>query len=177
MEIRLLMARDPESKSMVERRSRLFRSSFMPGRSFVSPQDFNEQMDDWLPLANARQSPSRGARPIDLIEQDRTATRPLSPVAPHVLFRNTVRLSRDYNLRVLSNDYSVAPAMIGRLVDVTASLDIVNVTHNGVNTTITREDSFRAYMARRGALSRERQINRPKTRAELWAKRCPADPR
>ena len=134
-EIKLLKARDPESKGMVERRNRFFRSSFMPGRHFASPQDFNEQMDQWLPLANARHSRSRRARPIDLIKQDRAAMRPLSPVAPDVLFRNTVRLPRDYYVRVLSNDYSVAPAMIGRLVDVTASLDTVNVTHNGVNVT------------------------------------------
>ena len=143
-EIKLLKARDPESKGMVERRNRFFRSSFMPGRHFASPQDFNEQMNDWMPLANARHSRSRRARPIDLIEQDRAAMRPLSPVAPDVLFRNTVRLPRDYYVRVLSNDYSVAPAMIGRLVDVTASLDTVHVTHNGVTVTSHEREWARA---------------------------------
>jgi hypothetical protein len=143
-EIKLLKARDPESKGMVERRNRFFRSSFMPGRHFASPQDFNEQITDWLPLANARHSRSRRARPMDLIEQDRAAMRPLSPVPPDVLFHNTVRLPRDYYVRVLSNDYSVAPAMIGRLVDVTASLDTVNVTHNGVNITTHEREWARA---------------------------------
>jgi hypothetical protein len=38
---------------MVERRNRFFRSSFMPGRVFASPQDFNEQMAAWLPVAKA----------------------------------------------------------------------------------------------------------------------------
>ena len=61
--------------------------------------------------------------------------RPLSPVAPDVLFRNTARLPRGYYVRVHSNDYSVTPALIGRLVDVTADLERVNVTHNGVNVT------------------------------------------
>ncbi|GEP28746.1 Mu transposase domain-containing protein [Cryobacterium levicorallinum] len=143
-EIKLLKARDPESKGMVERRNRFFRSSFMPGRHFASPQDFNEQIADWLPLANARHSQSRRARPMDLIEQDRAAMHSLSPVASDVLFRNTVRLPRDYYVRVLSNDYSVAPAMIGRLVDVTASLDTVNVTHNGVNVTSHEREWARA---------------------------------
>jgi hypothetical protein len=64
--------------------------------------------------------------------------RPLSPVAPDVLFRNTVRLPRDYYVRVHSNDYSVAPALIGRLVDVTADLEQVHVSHNGV--TVTSHD-------------------------------------
>ena len=49
-EVKLLKARDPESKGMVERRNRFFRSSFMPGRAFASPQDFNEQMASWLPM-------------------------------------------------------------------------------------------------------------------------------
>lgn len=137
-EIKLLKARDPESKGMVERRNRFFRSSFMPGRDFASPQDFNEQMAAWLPIANARHSRSRRARPIDLIAQDRAAMRPLSPVVPDVLFRNTVRLPRDYYVRVHSNDYSVAPALIGRIVDVTADLERIHVAHNGV--TVTSHD-------------------------------------
>jgi len=144
IEIKLLKARDPESKGMVERRNRFFRSSFMPGRHFVSPQDFNEQMASWLPLANARHSRSRRARPIDLIGQDRAAMRPISPVAPDVLFRNTVRLPRDYYVRVFSNDYSVAPAMIGRLVEVTASLETINISHNGVNVTSHEREWARA---------------------------------
>jgi transposase len=134
-ELKLLKARDPESKGMVERRNRFFRSSFMPGRTFTSPGDFNEQMGGWLPVANARHSRSRRARPIDLIGQDRAAMRPLSPVAPDVLFRNTVRLPRDYYVRVHSNDYSVAPGLIGRMVEVTADLDRVHVWHNGLEVT------------------------------------------
>ena len=134
-EIKLLKARDPESKGGVERRNRFFRSSFMPGRIFASPDDFNEQMGDWLPVANARHSRFRRARPIDLIGQDRAAMRQLSPVAPDVLFRNTVRLPRDYYVRVHSNDYSVAPSLIGRMVDVTADLDQVHVWHNGLKVT------------------------------------------
>ena len=172
-EIKLLKARDPESKGMVERRNRFFRSSFMPGRHFASPQDFNDQMDDWLPLANARHSRSRRARPVDLIERDRAAMRPLSPVAPDVLFRNTVRLPRDYYVRVLSNDYSVASAMIGRLVDVTASLDTVNVTHNGAIVTTHEREWARAltvtdpnHVAQAGVLRRQFQTlhrHRPQT--------------
>ena len=137
-EVKLLKSRDPESKGMVERRNRFFRSSFMPGRVFASPQDFNEQMAAWLPVANSRHSRSRRARPIDLIEQDRAGMRPLSPVAPDVLFRNTVRLPRDYYVRVHSNDYSVTPGLIGRLVDVTADLEQIHVSHNGV--TVTSHD-------------------------------------
>src|SRR3546814_6923393 len=50
----LLPPRDPESKGVVERRNGWFETSFMPGRSFSSPADFNTQFTDWLNRANAR---------------------------------------------------------------------------------------------------------------------------
>lgn len=131
-QIKLLKARDPESKGMVERMNRFFRSRFMSGRSFTSPDDFNEQLAAWLPLANNRFSRSRRGRPNELISIDRAAMRGLSPMVPEVVFRNSVRLPRDYYVRAFSNDYSVDPAMIGRVVDVTASLDTVLVHHDGV---------------------------------------------
>jgi hypothetical protein len=58
--------------------------------------------------------------------------RELPPVTPDTVFRNAVRLPRDYYVRVFSNDYSVDPSFIGRIVDVTADLDTVTVTHGGV---------------------------------------------
>lgn len=131
-QIKLLKARDPESKGMVERMNRFFRGRFMSGRSFTSPDDFNDQLRAWLPVANNRMSRSRRGRPNELVSIDRAAMRGLPPVAPEVMFRNTVRLPRDYYVRAFSNDYSVDPAMIGRVVDVAASLDTVTVHHDGV---------------------------------------------
>jgi transposase len=131
-QIKLLKARDPESKGGVERMNRFFRSRFMPGRVFASPDDFNTQLAAWLPVANARMSRSRRGRPGELVAADRAAMRALPPVAPEVVFRNSVRLPRDYYVRAFSNDYSVDPTMIGRLVDVTASLDTVAVHHDGI---------------------------------------------
>ena len=56
---------------------------------------------------------------------------PLPPVAPAVGWVNRVRLGRDYYVRVDCSDYSVDPAVIGRLVDVTADLSRVEVRHEG----------------------------------------------
>jgi hypothetical protein len=50
----LLRRRDPESKGVVERRNGFFETSFMPGRRFTSPGDFNAQFTDWLVRANSR---------------------------------------------------------------------------------------------------------------------------
>jgi hypothetical protein len=42
----------------------------------------------------------------------------------HLGWRNQIRLGRDYYVRVDTSDYSVDPTAIGRLVDVTADLNV-----------------------------------------------------
>jgi hypothetical protein len=120
---------DPESKGIVERRNGFFETSFMPGRDFLSPADFNAQLTDWLGIANARVVRTIKTRPVDRLEADRAAMLPLPPVAPSVGWVNRVRLGRDYYVRVDSCDYSVDPAVIGRFLDVTANLSHVEVRH------------------------------------------------
>jgi hypothetical protein len=122
---------DPESKGLVERRNGFFETSFMPGRDFSSPADFDAQFGDWLAKANARVVRTIKARPVDLLDADRAAMLPLPPVAPAVGWVNRVRLGRDYYVRVDSNDYSVDPNVIGRFVDVHADLARVEVRHAG----------------------------------------------
>ncbi len=122
---------DPESKGVVERRNGYFETSFMPGRDFRCPADFNAQFTDWLAIANARTVRTIKARPMDLLTADRAQMLPLPPVAPAVGWRNRVRLGRDYYVRVDSSDYSVDPALIGRFVDVSADLARVEVRHDG----------------------------------------------
>ncbi|MDX6279057.1 MAG: hypothetical protein QOH03_128, partial [Kribbellaceae bacterium] len=90
-----LRPRDPESKGIVERRNGFFETSFMPGRDFTSPADFNAQFADWLTTANARVVRTTKARPVDLLEADRAAMLPLPPVAPTVGWSNRIRLGRD----------------------------------------------------------------------------------
>jgi transposase len=122
-----LKAHDPESKGIVERRNGFFETSFMPGRTFCSPADFNAQFGDWLDGANRRVVRTIKARPIDLVDADRAAMLALPPVPPPVGWFNQVRLGRDYYVRVDSNDYSVDPVAIGRTVTVTADLQRVRV--------------------------------------------------
>jgi transposase len=122
---------DPESKGLVERRNGYFETSFMPGRHFTSPADFNAQFADWLTKANARIVRTIKTRPVDLLDADRTVMLSLPPVAPAVGWANRVRLGRDYYVRVDSSDYSVDPAVIGRFVDTHADLERVEVRHEG----------------------------------------------
>lgn len=127
----LLPPRDPESKGVVERRNGFFETSFMPGRHFTSPADFNTQFGEWLTRANARVVRTTKARPVDMVQADKAAMLPLPPVVLHLGWRNHVRLGRDYYVRVDTNDYSVDPAAIGARVDVAADLDTVRVRHGG----------------------------------------------
>ena len=46
-----LPPRDPESKGITERRNGFFETSFLPGRTFDSPADFNAQFARWLQTA------------------------------------------------------------------------------------------------------------------------------
>ena len=126
-----LRPRDPESKGIVERRNGYFATSFMPGRVFASPGDFNAQFTDWLDRANGRVVRTLRARPADLIEADRAAMLPVPAVPPQLGWQHRVRLGRDYYVRLDASDYSVDPAVIGRLVDITAGLDRVRVRAGG----------------------------------------------
>lgn len=123
--------RDPEFKGMVERNNGFFETSFLPGRTFTSPADFNGQLDEWLVKANQRTVRSLGGRPVDALQRDLEAMTVLPPVAPSTGLSTRVRLARDYYVRLDRSDYSVDPRAIGRLVDVTASPTRVTVTCDG----------------------------------------------
>jgi transposase len=122
---------DPEAKGLVERSNGYLETSFLPGRTFTSPADFNTQLGDWLRVANQRRRRALGCAPADRIDADRAAMLGLPPVAPTTGWRSTVRLPRDHYVRVDANDYSVDPSMVGRRVEVVADLERVRVWSGG----------------------------------------------
>ena len=132
--IRVIQCRpaDPEAKGLVERANKYLETSFLPGRTFTSPTDFNAQLQSWLVKANSRQHRALGCRPIDRLETDLAAMLALPPVAPPTArWRTSLRLPRDYYVRLDSSDYSVHPSAVGRRVDVGADLQSVTVTLAG----------------------------------------------
>jgi len=122
---------DPEAKGLVERANGYLETSFLPGRNFTSPADFNAQLADWLVRANTRQHRRLGCRPVDRWEADRAAMLELPPVDPVVGWRLSTRLPRDHYVRLDSNDYSVHPSAIGRRVEIRAGLGQVVVALAG----------------------------------------------
>ncbi len=123
---------DPESKGIVERVNGYLETSFLPGRTFTSPADFNTQLTDWLPIANGRTVRRIDGRPDELVAVDTAAMLALPPVPPSTDTVIELRLPpRDYYVRVGGNDYSVDPSAIGHLVQVTTGLHAVTVTGAG----------------------------------------------
>jgi transposase len=123
--------RDPEAKGLVERLHDYLERSFLPGRVFASPVEFNQQLAGFLARANTRHHRRLGCRPADRIDADRAAMVALPPVPPAIGWRGSLRLPRDHYVRVDANDYSVHPAVIGRRVEVIADLDRVRVRCEG----------------------------------------------
>jgi len=122
---------DPEAKGLIERANGYLETSFLPGRLFASPADFNAQLAGWLALVNTRRRRALGCAPCDRIGADKAAMLPLPPVAPATGWRCSSRLARDHYIRLDANDYSVHPAVIGRRIEILAGLDRVRVLCDG----------------------------------------------
>jgi transposase len=127
----VLAPAEPEHKGIIERAHDWLERSFLPGRTFTGPDDFNAQLQGWLAAANRRPKRSLGCAPADRVGADRQAMLTLPPVAPATGWRCGTRLGRDHYVRLDSNDYSVHPAVIGRRVEVVADLDRVQVLCEG----------------------------------------------
>jgi transposase len=131
--VKVLVCRpgDPEAKGLIERAHDYLERSFLPGRAFASPADFNAQVQAWLDLTNRRVRRALGCAPSDRIAADRAAMLALPPVPPATGWRPSTRLARDHYIRLDSNDYSVHPSVIGRRVEVIADLARVRVFCDG----------------------------------------------
>ena len=127
----VLRPREPEHKGIIERAHDYLERSFLSGRRFTGPADFNTQLQQWLALVNARTRRVLGCAPTDRITADRAAMLALPPLAPATGWRHSLRLPRDHYVRLESNDYSVHPGVIGRRIEVIADLQRVQAFCDG----------------------------------------------
>jgi transposase len=127
----ILRPGDPEAKGIIERAHDYLETSFLPGRAFTGPADFNTQLQVWLDVVNRRRRRVLGCAPVDRVAADTAAMLALPPVPPAMGWRISGRLPRDYYIRLDSNDYSVHPSVIGRRIEVVADLDRVRVFCDG----------------------------------------------
>jgi transposase len=127
----VLRPRDPEAKGIIERAHDYLERSFLPGRRFSGPDDFNRQLQVWLDVVNQRRRRALGCAPVDRLAADKAAMLALPPLAPATGWRISGRLPRDFYVRLDSNDYSVHPSVIGRRIEVIADLDRVRAYCDG----------------------------------------------
>ena len=93
---------DPEAKGLIERSHDYLERSFLPGRTFASPADFNTQISDWLAVVNTRTRRALGCAPTDRIDADRAAMLSLPPVAPATGWCSSLRLPPDHYIQFLT---------------------------------------------------------------------------
>lgn len=127
----VLRPREPEHKGIIERSHDYLERSFLPGRMFSGPDDFNVQLQQWLAVVNGRQRRVLGCAPTARIVADKAAMLSLPPVPPVTGWRTSTRLPRDHYVRIDSNDYSVHPAVIGRRIEVIVDLRRVRALCEG----------------------------------------------
>ena len=112
---------DPQAKGGVERLQGYLETNFEPGRRFANQLDFQLQLDAWFAKANARAHRMLRARPIDRLAEELPVMRALPDHEPDSDRRWVMRVPPDPYLRLDTNDYSLAPDLVGRRVEVRAS--------------------------------------------------------
>ena len=154
---------DPQAKGVVERLQGYMETNFEPGRRFANHLDYQLQLDDWFLKANARTHKTLRERPIDRLIEERALMRPLPEREPDTDRRWVTRVAPDPHVRFDTNDYSLAPALVGRRVEVRVSQrEVVAVVRDtgelacrhersfARNRTITALEHARALRAREG---------------------------
>jgi transposase len=112
---------DPQAKGCVERLQGYLETNFEPGRRFANHLDFQLQLDEWFEKANARTHKTLRARPVDRLAEELEVMRPLPDRAPDTDRRWVVRVAPDPHVRFDTVDYSLAPDLVGRRVEVRVS--------------------------------------------------------
>ena len=120
---------EPEHKGIIERAHDYLERSFLPGRTFSGPGDFNTSC-----RVAARSTPGPAGcwgapRRIGSARTAGDAGAAAGSAGDRVA--RFARLARDHYIRLDSNDYSVHPGLIGRRVEIIADLDRVQVFCDG----------------------------------------------
>ncbi len=90
---RFCEAKDPQAKGVVERLQGYLETSFEPGRAFLGPLDFQEQLDRWFcERANLRFHRTLRCRPTERLAEELERMRPLPEHMPDVDRRLMTRI-------------------------------------------------------------------------------------
>ena len=88
----IVLRQGPRTKGVVERANGYLETSFMPGRSFADPDDFNTQLADWLARGPTGGSTRPPVPAVERIDEDLAAMMALPPVLPDIDWHHDLRL-------------------------------------------------------------------------------------
>ena len=128
---RFVIDRSPETRGLIDRAHAYLERSFLAGRTFASPADFNAQLRDWLNMTNTRLRRMPDRSPAELISVDRRAMLPLPPVPPTTGWHLSMKIGSRPAVRFDSNAYALPPALVGRSVELVADLTQIRVLCDG----------------------------------------------
>ena len=124
-------ADDPATTHLTEQAEAYLERSFLPGRAFGSPADFNDQLRGWLQQARIQPLWPAVVSADVLLDADRKAMLPLPLIPPVTGWRMPALVADRPFVRFDTNTYSVPPALAGRTVELIADLDRVRVVYQG----------------------------------------------
>jgi O-antigen/teichoic acid export membrane protein len=122
---------DPDTRGLIEQAHVYLERSFLPGRSFAAPMDFNAQLRDWQDAANTRPRKAPDRSPAELIDTDRQAMLPLPSIPPATGWHLSIRIGSHPFFRFDSNEYSVHPDVVGHRLEVVADLSQITARCDG----------------------------------------------
>jgi transposase len=120
---------DPQTKGKIEAVIRYINRSFLPGRSFDSLSDLQDQWQKWLhDVADAKQHETTRRRPLDLWKQEQPHLQPIAKQS--FLTKAAYRIQSVYEdgfVKVLGNRYSVPSSHHGAQVKVRVTEEKVEI--------------------------------------------------
>lgn len=120
---------DSATTGLIDTAQAYLEQSFLYGRTFNSPEDFNIQLRNWLATDNTWQRPPLSYPPSALIDAERKAMLPLPPIPPATGWRLHMRVGGQPFIRFDSNEYSVHPALTGQTIELAADLSHVRILY------------------------------------------------
>jgi hypothetical protein len=138
---------DKNRSARVEKPFDYIENNFYAGRTFADLTDLNTQLREWCERVDHKPKRRQRTTPMALfVTAERSALKPLPLHIPEVydLVRRTVDL--EGFVHYYTNRYSVPDALIGREVDVRASLAMIRIVerHNVVTEHVRVEDGQHA---------------------------------
>lgn len=112
---------------LIEQAQAHLEDSFLDGRTFTSPEDFNVQLRHWVSRENMRDRQPPSYSPAASIAADREAMIPLPPIPPATGWRLSIPVNDRPLIYFDSNYYSVPASATGRTVEIVANLRKIEV--------------------------------------------------